>query len=196
MKVEQDMERLWTEYLHVGKEIVAESAKRESAISQRVYPNPKDNSEFEANQKEIKGCDAKIAELCNRSRAIEGKAKGSLGIPALFGSDLPNVFRVAISLLIQNALSSTMCSACRDVTMFLDFAAGAHKPEDQLLVRESLTKDGVFRPHLHFEFERSIDLFERLSLREKAFRKLLGLAVDTECDEFVRALTLVPNKRR
>ena len=196
MKVEQDIEKLRTEYLYICKDLVQQASQRETALSLRVYPNPKDNAEYEENQKEIKTRDSKIAEICNRMRAIEGRAKGSLGIPALFGSDLPNVFRVGLALLIGNGISSLMHYSCRDVANFLDTVAGSHKPEDQLLVRESFAKNGILRPHLHFEFEKSIDMFDRLSLRETSFRKLLGLAPDDECDVYLNALTLVPSKRR
>ncbi len=69
-------------------------------------------------------------------------------------------------------------------------AAGADAT-DLIAVREAFLRGGLLRLHILCEPGRTIDEASSLTLTEGAYRKLLALAPDSECDDLVKARALV-----
>jgi hypothetical protein len=132
----------------------------------------------------------RIAEVCNRARAVEQRARGGIGVPALFGTDVPNAIRVAVAILAEKSASGSFHHECRNVGTLLSPAAGT-EPNDLLAVRESFRRGGILRPHVLCEVGRTIDEMSNLTLMEGAFRRFLALEPDTECDDLINARALV-----
>jgi hypothetical protein len=197
MKDNEKIDGLRTEYLDAMAELGGLSVERASHLPSEIGMNAlRSPQEAEESAKTVAKITRRIAEVCNRARAIEQRARGSIGIPALFQADVPNAIRVAIAILVGKSLSGSWMHECRDVGRFLQPAAGADA-NDLIAVREAFRKSGLLRQHIHCETGRTVDEMGNLSLTEGSFRKLLALEPDSECDDIIKARQLVgvPGKR-
>jgi hypothetical protein len=197
MKDNEKIDGLRTEYLDAMAELGGLSVERASHLPSEIGMSAlRSPQEAEESAKTVAKITRRIAEVCNRARAIEQRARGSIGIPALFQADVPNAIRVAIAILVGKSLSGSWMHECRDVGSFLQPAAGADA-NDLIAVREAFRKSGLLRQHIHCETGRTVDEMGNLSLTEGSFRKLLALEPDSECDDIIKARQLVgvPSKR-
>lgn len=109
---------------------------------------------------------------------------------SLRAADVPNAVRVAVAILIGKSLSGAWTHECRFVGSMLQPAAGA-ECNDLVTVREAFRKDGMLRPHVLCDAGRTLDEMGSLTLTEGAFRKLLALEPDSECEDLLKAQALV-----
>jgi hypothetical protein len=191
MKEAEKLETLRKEYLAVLVELGGLSVDRASHLPSDMGMNSlRSPQDAEESKKIVAKINRQIAENCNRMRAIEQRARGGIGIPTLLGQDVPNVIRVAVAILAGKSLSGSWGHECRSLGGLLQ-PAGGSDPEDVLVVREAFRKSGVLRPHIHSEPGRTLDELGHLTLTEVAFRKLLSLEPDGECEDWLRAKALV-----
>ena len=191
MKDVEKIDGLRTEYLAAMAELAGLSVDRASHIPGDMGMNAlRSPQEAEESAKTITKITRQIAEVCNRARAIEQRARGGIGIPALFTTDVPNAIRVALAILIGKSLSGSWQHECRYVGTILQPAAGADV-NDLLSVREAFRRSGLLRPHVHCDVGRTIDEMGNITLAEGAFRRLLALEPDSECDELMKARSIV-----
>lgn len=142
--------------------------------------------------KETAKLSRKIADQCNKQRAIEQRSGGSIGIPAVFGTDLPNVLRAVVAVLAAKALAGNLLEAdTRYLSRLAALCATTASPDDLLAVREAFRKVGALRPQVYVEAGRTLDELGNITLTETAFRKLLALEPDSECDDLMQAKALV-----
>jgi len=188
---DEKIESLRAEYLAAMAELGGLSVDRASHIPSDMGMNAlRSPQEAEESAKMVAKITRRIAEVCNRARAIEQRARGSIGIPALFPADVPNAIRVALAILIGKSLSGSWGHECRNVGTLLQPSAGAD-PGDLLAVREAFRKGGLLRAHMHVETGRTVDEMGNLTLTEGAFRRLLALEPDSECEDIIRARQIV-----
>ena len=191
MKATENIGELRREYLNALMELGGLSVDRASSLPYdtglSTLRSPQDVEESLQKTSKIT---RQIADLCNKLRAIEQRAKGAIGIPALFDKDVPNVIRGVVAILAGKSLMGIWGHECRNVANMLTPAGGAD-PLDILAVRESFRKGGLLREHTHSEPARVIDEMASLTLSESAFRKLLALEPDYECEELVNARAMV-----
>jgi|GEM_PF-1540455 len=191
MKDTENMDALRKEYLTALRELAGLAVDRASHLPYDTGMNflrsPQDADE--SNQIAAK-ITRQIADVCNKSRAIEQRSKGSIGIPALFGKDVPNVIRSALAILVGKSLMGVWNVECRSVANLLTPAGGAD-PLELMAVREAFRKDGLLRQYIHCEPARTIDEMTNVTLTEVAFRKLLALEPDYECEQLLNARALV-----
>ena len=188
---DERIEGLRAEYLAAMAELGGLSVDRASHLPSDMGMNAlRSPQEAEESAKMVAKITRRIAEVCNRARAIEQRARGSIGIPALFPADVPNAIRVAVAILIGKSLSGSWGHESRNVGTFLQPAAGAD-PSDLLAVREAFRKGGLLRQHILCDAGRTMDEMSNLSLKEGAFRRLLALEPDSECDDLLKARALV-----
>lgn len=188
---DEKIDTLRTDYLAAMAELGGLAIDRDSHIPGDGGMNAlRSPQEAEESAKAVTKITRRIAEVCNRARAIEQRSRGNIGIPALFESDVPNAIRVTVAILIGKSLSGAWMHECRSVGSILQPAAGADF-NDLLAVREAFRLGGMLRQHCHCDPGRTIDEIGSLSLTEGAFRRLLALEPDTECDEIVKARAMV-----
>lgn len=136
-----------------------------------------------------------VAETCNRARAIEQLAHGCIGVPALFGVDIPNAIRVVVAILLGKSLAGTWTYESKNVGALLLPASGGNA-DDMIVAREAFSSRGILRKHIHCELGRTIDETDKLSLTESAFRTLLALEPDSECEDLIQARSLASTNGR
>jgi len=191
MKEIEKIDGLRTEYLAAMAELSGLSVERASHLPSEMGMSAlRSPQEVEESAKAVAKITRRIAEVCNRARAVEQRARGGIGIPTLFAADVSNAVRVALAILIGKSLSGSWQHECRFVGTLLQPAAGADS-NDLITVREAFRKGGLLRPHLHCEVGRTVDEMGNLTLTEAAFRKLLALEPDNECDDIIKARALV-----
>lgn len=191
MKDDVKIDGLRTEYLEAMVELGGLAVDRQSHIPSDMGMNAlRSPQEAEESVKVVAKATKRIAEVCNRARAIEQRARGAIGIPVLFGADAPNAIRVAMAILIGKSFSGSWYHECRTVGGILQPAAGTDI-NDLIIVREAWRKGGVLRQHCHCESGRTIDETYNLTLTEGAFRRILALESDSECDDIIKAKALV-----
>ena len=191
MKDNEKIDGLRNEYMTTLTELAGLSVDRASHIPGDMCMNAlRSPQEAEESRQAIAKITRRIADVCNKLRAIEQRAKGGIGIPALFGTDLPNAIRAAVAILAGKSLSGSWNHECRIVGNLLQPAGGA-EPSDLLAVREAFRKGGLLRPHIHWEAGRTFDEMANVTLSENSYRKLLALEPDSECDDVIRARALV-----
>lgn len=191
MKDNEKLDGLRTEYLEAMTELGGLAVDRSSHLpadaGMNSFRSPQDADE---SIKAVAKITRRIAEVCNRARAIEQRARGGIGVPTLFATDVPNAIRVALAILVGKSLSGSWSHECRSVGTMLQPAAGADI-NDLLVVREAFRKGGIIRPHIHCEIGRTVEEMSNLAITEAAFRRLLALEPDSECDDLVRARAIV-----
>jgi hypothetical protein len=189
----KDLDGLRSEYMSETKALVMAAVSRQEISVVDLCPRASQTEEDTAEAlKKVAKLNRTIADLCNNQRAIEQRSGIKLGIPSLFGHDLPNVLRVLVAVLGAKALSGGVLEVdTRSLGRLGSLAAGAHSPDDLLIVREAFRKSGLLRPHCHVDMGRTLDELANISLTESSFRKLLGLEPDSECDDLMRARALV-----
>ena len=191
MKDTEKMDGLRTEYMTTLAEIAGLAVDRASHIPSDMGMNALRSPEEAAESlKLVEKINRRIADTCNKLRAIEQRAKGGIGIPAVFETDVPNCIRVAVAIFAGRAISGSWGHETRYVGNLLQ-PAGGDSPQDLLTVRESFRKTGLLRQHIHCEPGRTIDEMGNLTLSETSFRKLLALEPDSECDELFNARSMV-----
>lgn len=189
----KDLDGLRSEYMAATKEIVMTAVSRQEISVVDLCPRASQTEEDTAEAlHKVATLNRTIADLCNKERAIEQRSGGKLGIPAVFSQDIPNVLRVVVAVLGAKALSGGVLEVdTRSLGRLGSLAAGGHNPDDLLIVREAFRKSGLLRPHCHVDAGRTLDELANITLTENAFRKLLGLEPDSECDDLMRARALV-----
>ena len=188
---DEKIDGLRTEYLAAMAELAGLSVERASHLPSEMGMSAlRSPQEAEESAKTVTKITRRIAEVCNRARAIEQRARGGIGIPALLSADVPNAIRVATAILVCKSHSGSWQHECRSVGTLLQPAAGADIT-DLITVREAFRKAGLLRPNLHCEPGRTLDETSNLTLTETAFRKLLALEPDSECDDIIKARALV-----
>lgn len=192
MKDNEKMDGLRVDYISTLAELASLGSDRESHLNNNrgafnVMSSVSDASE---SLKTVETINKRIADTCNKLRALEQRARGEIGIPALFGTDVPNVIRVAVSLLAGKSTSGLFPHETRRLSDFLVPAAG-NTPQDLVTVREAFRKTGILRPHIHCNVGRTFDEMDYLTFTESAFRKLLALEPDSECEDLFKARELV-----
>ncbi|MDD2600027.1 MAG: hypothetical protein PHO37_12515 [Kiritimatiellae bacterium] len=184
MKEKKVTEELRLEYITTLTEIAGLAIDRDyhlpTTIGINCLRSPEDAEE---SKQLVARTNIQLDDGCNKLRAIEQSSNGAIGIPALFGTDLPNPIRIAIAILAGKATSGAWPHATHCVGTMLQPSAGT-SPKDLLLVRESFSKSGALRPHIHCRLARVIDEISDLTLRESSYRRLLALEPDYECEEF------------
>lgn len=191
MKDTEKMDGLRTEYMTTLAEIAGLAMDRASHIASDMGMNALRSPEEAAeSQKIVEKINRRVADVCNKLRAIEQRAKGGIGIPAVFGADVANSIRVAVSILAGRSISGAWAHETRCVGTLLQ-PSGGDNPQDLLTVREAFRKTGLLRQHVHCEPGRTIDEMGNLSISETSFRRLLALEPDSECDELFKARSLV-----
>ena len=191
MKESDSMEQMRTDYLAASMELSGLSVDRASHLPGDMGMGAlRSAQDAEESAKMIAKITRRIADVCNKMRAIEQRTRGGIGMPAVFGTDVPNVIRVAMAILMGKSLMGSWTHECRNVGCLLQPAGGAD-PQDLLTVREAFRKGGLLRQHVHCEPGRTLDEMGNLTLTETAFRKLVALEPDTECDELLKARALV-----
>jgi hypothetical protein len=192
MKDNEKMTGLRDDYIATLAELASLGCDRESHLTSNCggYNAIRSASVTSESLTTVETINKKIADTCNKLRAIEQRARGEIGIPALFGTDVPNVIRVAASLLAGKSLSGGFHHETRRLGDFLLPVAG-NTPQDLVTVREAFRKSGLLRPHIHCTLGRTIDEMENLTFTESAFRKLLALEPDSECEDLIKARELL-----
>ena len=191
MKDTEKIDGLRTEYLTAMAELSGWAVDRTSHLPGDMGMNAnRSPQDTEESNKAVAKINRQIAEVCNRARAIEQRSRGTIGVPALFESDIPNAIRVALSILVGKSFSGSWQHECRYVGTILQPAAGADV-NDILIVRESFRKSGLLRPHILCDAGRTLEEMKNLTMSEKSFRRFLALEPDSECEELIKAQTLV-----
>lgn len=191
MKDNEKMDGLRSEYLEAMAELSGLAVDRTTHLPADMGMNAmRSPQDAEESIKAVAKITRRIAEVCNRARAIEQRARGAIGIPAILGSDVPNVIRLAVAILAGKSAAGSWIHECRNVGQLLPAAGGAD-PQDLLTVREAFRKSGLLRPLIHCDPGRTLDEMSNLTFTEAAFRRLLALEPDTECDDLLKARALV-----
>ena len=191
MKENEKIDGLRTEYLAAMAEMSGLAVDRASHIPGDMGMNSlRSPQEKEESEKVVAKIGRDVAEACNRTRAIEQRSKGLIGVPTLFSTDVPNAIRVALSILVGKSFSGSWQHECRHVGTLLLPSAGADI-NDTLVVREAFRRNGLLRPHILCEPGRTIEEIGNLAMSERSFRKFLALEPDSECEELINARALV-----
>ena len=191
MKATDNIDLLRNEYLAALAELASFTVDRSSRISSDMGMNALQSpKEAEENAKALATITRRLAEVCNKLRAIDQRSRGVLGVPALFAVDVPNAIRDVIAILVGKSLSGSWPHECRNLGNLLPASGGAD-PQELITVREAFRKGGLMRQHIHAEPGRTLDELANLTLSEASFRKLLALEPDSECDELAKARALV-----
>jgi len=192
MKEQDNIEQLRAKYTDLLHELaVAIMQRSEIILRDSRYPDLEPDA-----ARQVRNLDLKIESAMNRMRPIEKRSHGKLGIRALFGAkDVPPVVRMAVAMLAMKGLCAAFAMECRSVSS-LSEAVAAGKPRDMLTIREAFRKQGILRPFVMLITDRTVDEFADITLRESAFRSLLALEPDQECDEWIRARELLGTARR
>lgn len=192
MKDTEKADGLRAEYIVALKEVAGLAVDRASHLPGDTgsYHAMRSPQESEESIKIVEKVTKLLADGCNKMRAIEQRAKGSIGIPALFGLDVANSIRAAVAILASKALSDAWHHETRSVGILLP-SAGGSDPHELITVREAFRKNGLLRPYIHCETGRTLDEFGNLTLKETSFRTLLNLEPDSECDDLIMARQLV-----
>jgi len=191
MKDTEKMDVLRLEYMNALADLAGLASDRDSHIATDMGMNAlRSPQEAEESKQIVKKATSRIAEVCNKLRSIEQRAKGCIGIPVLFDADVPNVIRVVIAFLAGKATSGIWMQETRYLSTLLQPAGGSN-PGDLLAVREAFRKTGLLRPYVHCESGRTLDELCDLVLTETSYRKLLALEPDSECDDLAEARKLV-----
>ena len=191
MKDTEKIDGLRTEYLAAMVELSGLAVDRASHIPGDMGMNAnRSPQDTEESNKAVAKITRLIAEVCNRTRAIEQRSRGTIGVPTLFDNDVPNAIRVALSILVGKSFSGSWQHECRYVGTILQPAAGADI-NDILTVRESFRRGGLLRQHILCDSGRTLEELKNLAMSEKSFRKFLALEPDSECEELLKAQALV-----
>jgi hypothetical protein len=191
MKSSENLDQLRTDYLAVLSDLSCQAVERACHLPSEIGMSAmRTQQDAEESRKAIDRTTKQIAEVCNRARAIEQRARGGIGIPAVFGSDVPNTIRVAIAVLAGNSLTGAWSHECRVLGTLVQTAGGAD-PQELLTIREAFRKGGLLRKHCHCDPGRTMGEIGNVTLTESVFRKLLALEPDDECDELLRARALL-----
>jgi hypothetical protein len=191
MKENEKIDGLRAEFLVTQVELSGLAVDRASHIPGDMGMNAnRSPQDTEESNKAVAKITRQIAEVCNRSRAIEQRSRGTIGVPTIFDSDVPNAIRVALAILAGKSFSGSWQHECRYVGTILQPAAGA-EINDILTVRESFRKGGLLRQHILCESGRTLEEMKNLAMSEKSFRKFLALEPDSECEDLLKAQALV-----
>ena len=191
MKAPENLESLRLDYLSSLSDLACLGVERASYLpSEAGMSALRTQQDVEETKKAVERTSKRIAEVANKARAIEQRAKGSLGIPVLFNSDVPNSLRVAVAVMAEKSLKSAWTHECRYVGTLVLISGGAD-PQELLSVREAFRKGGILRQHCHCDQGRTLDEAGNLTLTETSFRKYLALEPDHECEEIIEARRLV-----
>jgi len=169
-------------YMDLLNALILEAIERRDAVLHELCPPRIDISNEKMLLKQLAASNQKIASMCDRMRLAERQAGGRLGVPALIsGGDIPNPVRTVLAFLISKCLSQVVFRECRTVGDLAETAAG--NDSNQLLeVHDAFSKGGTLRPHIHYDYGRTISEISDITLKESAFRQLLGLAQDSELE--------------
>ena len=191
MKDAEKMDGLRNEYITAMAEVAGLAVDRASHLpgdtGMGSYRSPEDAAE---SLKTVEKINKRVADACNKLRAIEQRARGGIGIPTVLGTDVPNAIRAAVAILAGKSLSGHWSHETHHLGVLL-LSAGGNNPQDLLAVREAFRKTGLLRPHVRCEPGRTLDELSNLTLTESSFRQLLALEPDSECDDMIRAKELV-----
>ena len=191
MKNAENIESLRLDYLNTLSDLACAGVERAAYLpSEAGMSALRTPQDVEEAKKAVDRTSKRIAEVCNKARAIEQRAKGILGIPALFGADVPNSLRVAVAVLAEKCLKGAWTHECRYAGMLVLISGGAD-PQELLSVREAFRKGGILWRHCHCDAGRTLDEAANLTLTETSFRKYLALEPDYECEEIIEARKLV-----
>ena len=191
MKDTEKIDELRREYLATMAELSGWAVDRTSHLPGDMGMNAnRSPQDTEESNKAVAKINRQIAEVCNRARAIEQRSRGTIGVPTIFESDVPNCIRVALAILSGKSFSGSWQHECRYLGTLLQPAAGA-SIEETLIVRESFRKGGLLRQHILCESGRTLEELKNLALSEKSFRKFLALEPDSECEDLLKAQALV-----
>ena len=196
MKDTEKIDGLRTEYLAAMAELSGWAVDRTSHLPGDMGMNAnRSPQDTEESNKAVAKITRQIAEVCNRARAIEQRSRGTIGVPTIFESDVPNAIRVALAILVGKSFSGSWQHECRYVGTILQPAAGADI-NDILTVRESFRKGGLLRPHVLCEPGRTMEEMKNLAMSEKSFRKFIALEPDSECEDLLKAQALLAGNGR
>ena len=196
MKDTEKIDGLRTEFLMTQVELSGLAVDRASHLPSDMGMNAnRSPQDTEESNKAVAKITRHIAEVCNRSRAIEQQSRGTIGVPTIFESDVPNAIRVALAILVGKSFSGSWQHECRYVGTILQPAAGADI-NDLLIVRESFRKGGLLRPHVLCEPGRTMEEMKNLAMSEKSFRKFIALEPDSECEDLLKAQALLAGNGR
>jgi len=177
--MDADLETMRERYLDLSAELVEAAVDRHDGVLNELRPPRFDGSDEKELRKRLAQCNQRIASICDRIRLFERQAGGRIGVPALLGGDVPNPLRIALTVLATRVISHGVTAETRTVAFLADVCAG-NVPKDNLIVVESCRSNGVLRPHIHFDYGRTIGELADLTLTEASFRRLLALEPDAE----------------
>lgn len=191
MKENEKMDGLREEYISTMAELASLGIERATNLpsDMGIFGSGSSSNGAES-QKLVETINKKIADTCNKLRSIEQRGRGEIGVPVLFGQDVPNVIRLAVSILVGKSISGRYPHETRRLGDFL-MPVGGNCPKDLLTIREAFRKTGLLRPHVHCSLGRTIDEIDNLTLTESSFRQLLALEPDSECGDLYKARELV-----
>ena len=189
MGKKMNVEDLRISYLNAMTELGKFAADRHSHVPDSAGMSAlRSLEELEESNQMVAKLNQKIVQACNQLRSIEQLSRHELGVVRLMGEDVPNSIRVLMAILIGKSLAGSWTYELRNVGTLILPAAGDDVAE-QLAVREAFGQNGMMRKYVLCKVGRTIDETSDLTFKESAFRTILALEPDTECDELLEENT-------